>query len=108
MLPDVWAETAPESRRQKSETPQQRTVRGTRTLTFSITENPPRAFEFDGRQDTLRAMPDRLVARRRFLQGLTAVPALAAVQRTILGQSGSTHSKTSAARPGPQVSLNVR
>src|ERR1700742_4803859 len=107
MLPEVWADTALESKRQKSKTPQRCTVRETRTPTFSITENPPNVFEFDGRQDTLRAMPDRLVARRCFLQGLTAVPALAAVPRAILGQ-GASHSKTLAARPGPQVSLNVR
>jgi polygalacturonase len=53
-------------------------------------------------------MPDRSLARRRFLQGLTAVPALAVLPSTILGQSETTHPKTSTAGSRPQVSLNVR
>lgn len=52
-------------------------------------------------------MPEH-IARRRFLQGLTAVPAAALLEPTALAQSGATHSKTSAARPRTQVSLNVR
>ncbi|HTV08937.1 MAG TPA: glycoside hydrolase family 28 protein [Candidatus Aquilonibacter sp.] len=51
------------------------------------------------------------IARRRFLQGLTAVPAAALFESAALVQSASTHSRHPAATTqlsSPKVSLNVR
>src|SRR5580704_920724 len=52
-------------------------------------------------------MPDRSLARRRFLQGLTAVPAAALLESTALAQKPR-DSTMAAQPPTPKVSLNVR
>ena len=49
------------------------------------------------------------IARRRFLQGLTALPATALLEPTALAQSAFSHRSTTAPQPSaPKVSLNVR
>jgi polygalacturonase len=53
-------------------------------------------------------MPEH-IARRRFLQGLTAVPAVALLEPAVFAQSASSRHSTTATRPSaPKVSLNVR
>src|SRR5579875_365082 len=60
---------------------------------------------FDDRNGKLRIMLDR-VARRRFLQGLTAIPALGLLEQTAIAQKP--RDSTIATHSAPKVALNVR